>query len=165
MANFALFLALLLSTLCAVAQITGPVYVSPPSTYVGQKVGTIELVANPKLNVDAYRPLIQQPENSPYSVSKLQASMNALKRTGRFKKIELEVRPDPQGLHLTFVLQPALYFGLVEFPGADKKFTYTRLLQVVNVPNEEPYDQSRVADGANALLKFLQSIGKLTRTR
>jgi len=153
------FFGLLLSCYFAAAQITGPVYVTPPSMFDGQKVGTIELIANPKVNVDSYRHLIQQPENSPYSVSKLQASLNALRRTSRFKKVELEVRPDPQGLHLMFILQPALYFALIEFPGADKKFTYTRLLQVVNVPNEEPYDQSRVADGANALLKFLQSTG------
>ena len=92
LATFVLFLGLLLSWDFAAAQITGPVYVSPPSMFEGQKVGTIELIANPKVNVDSYRHLIQQPENSPYSVSKLQASLNALRRTSRFNKIELEVR-------------------------------------------------------------------------
>lgn len=143
----------------AVAQITGPVYVSAPSMYEGQKVGKIELVAHPEVNVDAYRRLVQQLPDAPYSTSKLQASLNALNRTKRFIKVELDVRPDPNGLHLIFVLQPAFYFGLVEFPGADKHFTYTRLLQVVNVPNEEPYAQETVANGANALLTFLQSTG------
>lgn len=127
--------------------------------YEGQKVGKIELVANPKINVDAYRSLVRQPENQPYSTREVEASLKALNKTARFVKVELQIKPDPNGLHLTFILQPALYFALVEFPGADKKFSYTRLLQVVNIPDQEPYAEDRVAQGANALLKFLHSTG------
>lgn len=143
----------------AQAQFGGPVYVSAPSMYEGQKVGTIELAANPKINVDAFRSLVQQPQNAPYSAAKVQASFDALNKSKRFNKVELEVKPETNGLQLTFVLQPALYYGIVEFPGADKQFTYTRLLQVVNVPDEEPYAEKSVADGASALLNFLQSTG------
>ncbi|HZU45457.1 MAG TPA: POTRA domain-containing protein, partial [Terriglobales bacterium] len=132
---------------------------SAPSMYEGQKVGSIELAASPKINVDAYRSLVAQPQNAPYSTAKVQASLNAFNKTQRFNKVELEVKPQASGLQLTFVLQPALYYGIVEFPGADKKFTYTRLLQVVNVPDQEPYAEKSVEDGANALLQFLQKTG------
>jgi outer membrane protein insertion porin family len=152
-------LAVLFLSVIARAQFGGPVYVSAPSMYQGQKVGTIDVAANPKINVDAFRALLRQSPNVPYSTQDVQASLNALNHTGRFNKVELEVKPEPNGLRLTFVLQPALYFGLVEFPGADKKFTYTRLLQVVNVPSEEPYAEHTVQDGADALLAFLQKTG------
>ena len=147
--------------MCALAeaQFGGPVYVSAPSMYEGQKVGSIELAASPKINVDAYRSLVAQPQNAPYSTAKVQASLNAFNKTQRFNKVELEVKPQASGLQLTFVLQPALYYGIVEFPGADKKFTYTRLLQVVNVPDQEPYAEKSVEDGASALLQFLQKTG------
>jgi outer membrane protein insertion porin family len=147
--------------ICALApaQFGGPVYVSAPSMYEGQKVGSIQLAANPKINVDAFRSLVQQPEKATYSTAKVQASLDALNKSKRFNKVELEVKPEPNGLQLTFVLQPALYYGIVEFPGADKKFTYTRLLQVVNMPDQEPYAEKAVADGGSALLNFLQSTG------
>ena len=48
---------------------------------------------------------------------------------------------------------------MVEFPGAGKDFAYTRLLQVVNLPDEDPYDPSRIPMAENALKKFLQKNG------
>ena len=47
----------------------------------------------------------------------------------------------PPGLKLSFLLHPAFYYGVVEFPGAGTQFRYTRLLQAINLPNEEPYEE------------------------
>src|SRR3984893_14301512 len=93
--------------------------------------------------------------------------MSALKKTGRFTKVEVDVKPDPGGLHVTdpgglhvtFTLEPALYFGIFQFPGATKNFSYTRLLQVIDIPNQTPYQQDVVAKAGGALLQFLISAG------
>jgi outer membrane protein assembly factor BamA len=69
------------------------------------------------------------------------------------------VIPDPSGLRLNFLLEPAYYLGMVNFPGAIKAFSYARLLQVVNLPDEDPYDKARVVVGQQALQDFLRHNG------
>ena len=128
-------------------------------SYEGQRVAAVDLVANPKISVDSLRPLVQQRSGEAYSNSKVENTISALKQTGRFSKVELDVKPDPGGLHLTFTLEPALYFGVFQFPGATKRFTYTRLLQVIDIPNQTPYKQEVVAKAGGALLQFLISAG------
>ncbi len=128
-------------------------------SYEGQRVAAVDLVADPKISVDSLRPLVQQGTGEAYSTSKVESTISALKDTGRFSKVELDVKPDPDGLHLTFILEPALYFGIFQFPGATKRFTYTRLLQVIDIPNQTPYNPEVVAKAAGALLQFLISAG------
>src|SRR6476646_10824420 len=86
---------------------SSPAQESSKVSYEGQRVATVDVIANPKMSVDAVRPLVQ-------------------------------LKPDAAGLHVTFTLEPALYFGIIEFPGA-KQFTYTRLLQVIDIPDQTPY--------------------------
>lgn len=62
-------------------------------------------------------------------------------------------------MHLTFTLEPALYFGILSFPRATKAFRYTRLLQVVDIPNQAPYKQEVVAKATGALLQLFISAG------
>lgn len=128
-------------------------------SYEGQEVAAVELVANPKISIDAYRSLVQQKSGEPYSDSKVQNTVGALEKTGQFTKIELTVQPDPGGLRLTFTLEPALYFGMFEFPGATKAFSYTQLLQVVDIPPETAYKNDLVATSGGALLKFFIANG------
>jgi outer membrane protein insertion porin family len=128
-------------------------------SYEGQRVTAVELVANPKISVDSLRPLVQQQADQPYSNSKVAGTISALQGTGRFSKVEVDVKPDPGGLHVTFTLEPALYFGIFDFPGANKSFSYTRLLQVVDIPNQTPYKQDLVSQGEDNLHQFLVSSG------
>src|SRR5216683_4641933 len=128
-------------------------------SYDGQRVVAVDLVANPKISVDSLRPLIQQKTDEAYSTPKVEATISALKETGRFSKVELDVKPDPGGLRVTFTLEPALYFGIFQFPGATKSFSYTRLLQVIDIPNQTPYQEGVVAKAGEALLRFLSSEG------
>ncbi len=128
-------------------------------SYDGQKVATVELVGNPKMQVDEFKSLLQQKPNSPYSSEKVNATIDALKKTGRFSDVQLKVTPNPAGLHLTITLEPALYFGIFEFPGATKVFTYTRLLQVIDIPPETTYTKDAVAAAGGALQKFFISMG------
>src|SRR5713101_3132741 len=76
-----------------------------------------------------------------------------------FSKVEVDVKPDPGGLRVTFTLEPALYFGIFQFPGATKSFSYTRLLQVIDIPNQTPYQDGVVAKAGGALLQFLIADG------
>ncbi len=134
--------------------------VQPPQpVYEGQAVGAIDLIANPHRDVGALWPLVEQKAGALYSQSKVEASIAALERTGQFPKVEVNVVPDPAGLRLNFLLEPAYYLGMVTFPGAIKVFSYTRLLQVSEVHEEDPYDVTRVAASEKALQNFLRRNG------
>jgi len=63
-------------------------------------------------------------------------------------------KPDLGGLHVTFTLEPALYFGILDFPGATKSFSYTRLLQVVDIPNRTPYQHALACKAEDNLHQF-----------
>src|SRR5262249_27983188 len=113
----------------------------------------------PKISTESLRALVQQRSRQPYSGSKVEASVSALRATGRFSSVEVDVKPDPDGLHLSFTLEPALYFGVFDFPGASKGFSYTRLLQVIDVPKQTPYRQDVLAKATENLLNFFISAG------
>jgi len=127
----------------------------PQVSYEGQQVATVYLVARPDIDVDSLRSVVLQGANQPYSKELIQKSIAALQGTGRFSKVELNVIPEQDGLRLEFILEPAYRIGIIDFPGALKAFSYTRLLQTVNYPLEEPYEKNRVEDGRKALEQFL----------
>ncbi len=64
--------------------------ISPSSkiSYEGQSVATVDLAANPKIPVESFRALIQQKPGEPYSNSKIESSVSALKNTGQFSSVE-----------------------------------------------------------------------------
>src|SRR5262249_41074892 len=128
-------------------------------SYEGQKVATVELDSNPKISVESFRTLLQQKPGEPYSVSEIESTIAALRATGRFNKVELEVKPETPGLHLTFALEPAFYFGIFDFPGALKTFSYTRLLQVIDIPNQTPYQRDLISKATENLSAFFASAG------
>ncbi len=127
-------------------------------SYEGQNVATVELAGHPELNVQQYVPLLVQQEGQPFSREKVDETMAALERTGKFQTVELQVWPEVNGVRLVFVLQPALYFGIYEFPGADR-FPYSRLLQVTNYPPRGPYTEYDVQKARAALLAFFRRTG------
>jgi outer membrane protein insertion porin family len=131
----------------------------PQSVYEGQTVGAIDLIANPHRDVEPLRSLVVQKAGEPYSQAKVEASIAALEHTGQFPKVQVNVVPDPSGVRLNFLLEPAYYLGIIDFPEAEKVFSYTRLLQVVDLPDEDPYDKARVGLAQQNLQKFLQHNG------
>src|ERR1700722_14253860 len=131
----------------------------PKSVYEGQTTGAIDLIGNPHRDLEPFRSLIVQKAGEPYSQAGVEASIAVLEHTGQFPKVQVNVVPDPSGLRLNFLLEPAYYLGIINFPGAAKVFSYTRLLQVVNLPDEDPYDQARVVLAHQSLQRFLQHNG------
>ena len=128
-------------------------------SYEGQIVSSVSLIANPHLNVAGYLPLIQQKAGQPYSSAAVAASVEALRQTQGFSKVEAQVAPETAGLRLSFVLEPAYYVGVLDFPGATKAFPFTRLLQVANLPDEEAFDRTRVPQVDTALILFFENNG------
>ncbi len=132
---------------------------TPQAAYEGQNVSAVSLIANPHRNLDALLPVVTQKAGAPYSEENIEQSAEALKKAGGFPQVRVNVVPDVSGLRINFLLEPAFYLGVVEFPGAGKDFSYTRLLQIVNLPDEDPYDPSRIPVAIKALTAFLQKSG------
>src|SRR5580693_21100 len=143
-------------TAAAVAQLSPQ---EMQGAYEGQNVSAVSLVANPHRNLDPLYPLVEQKAASPYSQQKIEASAQALQKAGGFAQVHVTVEPEVKGLRVNFLLEPAYYIGVVEFTSATKYFSYTRLLGLVNLSDEDPYDASRLPDAEKGLKKFLQSEG------
>jgi outer membrane protein insertion porin family len=131
----------------------------PQPVYEGQTVSAIDLIANPHRDVEPLRSLIEQKSGEPYSQSKVEASIAALEHRGQFPKVEVNVVPDPLGLRLNFLLEPAYHLGMINFPGATNKFTYTQLLQAADLRDEDPYDKARVTASEKTLIDLFHHNG------
>ena len=103
--------------------------------------------------------MLDQKPAQPYSQAKVEASIKALEGTGQFPKVQVNVVPDSAGLRLNFLLEPAYFLGIVDFPGATTQFTYTRLLQVVDLPDEDPYVKARLRIAETTLQEFFHRNG------
>lgn len=152
----ALAVLLLFSTAAAFAQSASQ---KLKISYEGQTVGSIYLIAGPHRNTEPLLPLMLQQPGEPYSQEKIQASAAALQKAGDFRKVEVNVDPEAGGLRVSFVLEPAYYPGVIRFPEAAKHFSYTRLLQVVNLRDEDPYVKARALQSAKSLQRFLRHNG------
>ena len=150
------FLLLLCNALGVAAQISAT---GPQATYEGQTVSAIDLIANPHRDVESLRASVSQPVGAPYSQAKVEGSISELQTRGHFEKVIVNVIPDISGLRLNFMLEPAYHLGMVTFPGADKSFSYTRLLQTTDLQEEDPYDQARIPLAKTDLLNFLKHNG------
>jgi outer membrane protein insertion porin family len=128
-------------------------------SYEGQNVSSVELAGQPDIDMGPLLPLMVQKQDEPFLQAKVDATVEALKHSGRFKDVQVQIRPEPAGVRVLFVLEPAVYFGVYEFPGADKQFPYARLLQVSDYPPRGPYTPVDVVNAQHALEKFLQREG------
>src|SRR5260221_4633757 len=132
-----------------------------PTTYEGfegRVVSKVDIAASPVTNVEAFRPLITQKAGEPFSMAAIRESVAALQKTTLFSQVQVRVEPEQSGVHVTFLLQPSFYVGMVYFPGA-KAFSYTRMLQAVNIPDQTPFVDDLVTKGKEALLQLFQNDG------
>jgi outer membrane protein assembly factor BamA len=127
-------------------------------SYEGQNVSSVEIAGRPDINSNELEPLLAQKAGEPFARAKVEASIAALKNTGRFEDVQIQIVPDLRGIRVLLVLQPGLYFGMYDFPGA-RGFAYSRLLQVANYPPEGPYSAVDVSNAAAALVEYFQQNG------
>lgn len=150
-------LAILVTWTCALGAQQSP---EPGQvSYAGQRIAKVELVAHPTVNTERLRSQLLVKPGDSYSAARVEASAQALRLSGRFSKVQTQVRPQAAGLTVAFVLEPAAYIGMITFPGTSKYFSYTRLLQIVNLANQDPYQEEQVAQADTALLRFFQGSG------
>ena len=128
------------------------------SSYEGQNVTSIQIAGRPGLNVSQLAPLFVQHTGEPFSRQKVEQTVAAIKAAGKFSEVQIQVVPEPDGVQVLLVAEPAVYFGLFEFPGA-KRFAYSRLLQVANYPPEAPFNADDIQQDQTSLLSFFRQEG------
>lgn len=131
-------------------------------SYEGQNVTTVELAGQPNLDIREYQPLLAQKPGTPLSQERIESTMRALQATKKFKAIDLELRPEAKGIRVLFILEPAYYYGVYDFPGAVNKsyeFAYARLVQVSNYPPRGAYSEVDVEDARALLETFFHRSG------
>ncbi len=128
-------------------------------SYDGETVARTEIVTDPRIDTTSLQHLIQQGSGQPYSHEKVEASAEALKKAGHFTGVKTQVTPEAAGLRLTFILEPAYYVGILRFPGASRRFRYTRLLQAANIPDEAVFNKNDVPPAQAALMNFFREQG------
>ncbi|HLH07861.1 MAG TPA: POTRA domain-containing protein [Terriglobales bacterium] len=149
----AILSVLLLSTCVSLAQeIPTPANLLP--SYEGQTVSTVELAGRPDLSPDQLaqlKSLVKQQQGKPFSMDDISASVSALKSSSLVQDVRLDVTPEANGVRVSFVLLPAYFIGVYEFPGALGHYSYSRLLQVANYPMEGPYSPIAIVNAQRAL--------------
>jgi outer membrane protein insertion porin family len=124
--------------------------------YEGQTVAVLELTGQPDVDTAALLASLPQKQGQPFSRAKLDQSIALLKQ--HFKDVRLDVTPEMNGLRVGLVLEPADYFGIYEFPGADR-FAYTRLLDASGFATQEPYSVLDIESGRKGLIRYFQRNG------
>ena len=128
------------------------------ASYEGQNVTSIEIAGRPDLSATQFSSSLLQTAGQPYSQQKVDQTIAALKKAGNFTTVQLQVDPEADGVRVLLVLEPAIYFGMFEFPGAER-FAYSRLVQIANFPPEAPFNAGDVQRDQQSLLNFFRQEG------
>jgi outer membrane protein assembly factor BamA len=146
----------------ALGQGTATAPLSPSQSigsYEGQPVTAVEVIGQPDSVISRLEPLVRQKAGQPFSEQQVEASVAALKSEGKFQDVQLQVQPEAGGVRVRFVPQPALYFGVYEFPGAIRSFSYSLLLQIANYQSQEPYSAYDMQQAETSLTSFFRRAG------
>ena len=128
------------------------------SSYEGQNVTSIEVVGRPNEDTNQYQQMFLQQAGEPFAKDKVDQTVAALKASGKFKEIELQVEPEANGVRILLVPGSAIYFGIFQFPGAER-FPYSKLIQIASFPPEAPYNSVDIREDQQALLTFFRQEG------
>ena len=128
------------------------------ASYQGQTVTSIDIAGRPDLKTDQFRSGFAQHPGELFDIQKIDNSAAAIKDAGNFKNVRIQVEPEAQGLRVTFVIEPAVYYGIYQFPGAER-FAYSRLVQVANYVSPAPYNATEVEHDRQLLTRFFQQTG------
>jgi outer membrane protein insertion porin family len=127
--------------------------------FEGRSVTKVDIAATPTLDVEAFRSFIRQKAAEPFRIAAIRDSVAELQKTKLFSQIQVKIEPEESGLRVLFILEPAYYVGMLAFPGATSIFTYTRLLQTVNIPDQTAFVEDLLTQGKDALLHLFETDG------
>jgi outer membrane protein insertion porin family len=128
------------------------------ASYEGQKVTAVDIAGRPGLTAANFASLFAQQAGEPFSRQKVEATINALNATGKFTGVQLQLFPEANGVRIVFVLEPAVYFGIFQFPGAER-FSYSRLVEVSNYRAQTPFNAADIEQDRQSLLTFFRQEG------
>lgn len=137
---------------------TAPFTAEMLSSYNGQKVASVEVAGQPSLNMAKFAPLLLQKEGQPFSQRDVEQSAAAIKREGKFETVRIQIEPEAGGIRVLLIAEPAVYFGVFEFPGSGR-FPYPRLLQAANIPVQRAFSEDDIERAGHALVSFLNEQG------
>lgn len=146
---------------------TSSLVVESLPAYEGQTVTSVELAGWPGLDAAPLLAQLPQQPNHPFSRAEIDQSIGQLKARlantlapdgSHLSDIQLQVVPELGGIHILFVLDPAEYFGVFQFPGA-LRYSYTRLLEASGYEPQRPYAARSITEGKNRLESFFQREG------
>jgi len=161
------WLFLFIAASCLKAQVRASAGQTPKSTpateqilgsYEGQNVTAIEVAGRPQSNPSDFKSLFVQHAGEPYSNDKVNETVAALKAAGKFDDVRVQVDPEANGVRILLILEPAIYFGIFQFPGASR-FSYSRLVQIANYPVATAFNQADVDKDRDDLVTFFRQQG------
>ena len=129
------------------------------SSYAGQNVSSVGIAGRPDITFSSVENLIAVEPNQPLRPQEVNTSVAALKQHSGVRDVKVDLLPTADGVQVVFVLRPAFYVGMYEFPGALKEFDYPRLLQVANYNAQTPYSATDITQAEDALVKFYRQHG------
>ena len=129
------------------------------SAYAGQNVSSVDVAGSPAVTFDSVRNLISLKQGQSLQQNDVDSTIAALKQHTGVQDIGLDLQPEAEGIRVTFILRPAVYIGMYEFPGALKDFNYTRLLQVARYDSQMPYSTRNVQQAESTLVQFFRQQG------
>ena len=128
------------------------------SSYEGQNVTAIEVAGRPQSAGLEFKPLFVQKPGQPFSIDKVNGTLAALKASGKAQGVRVQVDAEADGVRVLFILEPAVYFGIFQFPGAER-FSYARLVQVANFQAQTPFNAADEEQDRQALITFFRQQG------
>lgn len=131
------------------------------TSYQGQTVATLDIAGRPDLSASQFQSALAPLTGQPFEQQKIEATADTIKKAGKFEDVRIQVEPEAKGLRVLFVLEPAVYYGIFEFPGAER-FAYSRLVQVANYLTQTPYNATQVERDRQHLAVFFQQEGYFT---
>jgi len=143
------------------APATGASTVANLPSYEGQPVTAVELAGWPGLDPAPLLRQLPQQAPAPFSRALVDQSIGVLKRqlaARKLQQVQLQIRPETSGIRLLFILEPAQYFGVYDFPGA-LQFSYTRLLEAARYSSPEPYTAADVSTAVAGLEAYFKQEG------
>jgi outer membrane protein insertion porin family len=130
------------------------------TSYEGQNVVRVEIAGRPDATLAQFGAAAVQQSGQPFSKDKVDQSRTAIKASSacHCTDVRVGVEPETNGVRVQFILEPAIYFGIYSFPGAER-FSYSRLLQAADYPIQRPFDAEDVEQGRQDLVRYFQQEG------
>ena len=128
------------------------------SAYEGQNVSEIQIAGRPDFDATHCPTCFVQAAGQPFSFEKAEQTANALKTSEHCSNVEIQAQPEANGVRIVYILEPAVYFGIFTFPGA-QRFPYSQLIQASNYPFPEAFNLAEVKSDQQTLLTFYRQEG------